>query len=152
MSGNLSFETTRFGRLEMPEDKVIRLQGGLLGFPNSERFALLDHDEKSPFKWLQSIDEAALAVPVCDPKMFFPDYHIRIKRDELATLRVKSAAELVILVVLSLYDQPAEMTANLLGPIIIHAQRLIGRQVVLKDAPFSTKHPLFPELRPERRY
>ncbi len=147
MSGKLNFETVRFGRLEMPEDKVIRLQGGLLGFPNSERFALLDHDEASPFKWLQSIDEPELAVPVCDPKIFFPDYHIRIKRDELATLRVKSANELVILVVLSLHNEATEMSANLLGPIIIHAERLIGRQVVLKDAPFSTRHPLFPELR-----
>ncbi len=151
MSGKQSFETVRFGQLDVPDDKVIRLQGGLLGFASSERFALLDHAEKSPFKWLQSLDAPDLAVPVCDPKMFFPDYHIRIKRDELAMLRVKSAAELVILVILSLHNEPAEMTANLLGPIIIHAERLIGRQVVLKDAPFSTRHPLFPELRAENR-
>lgn len=140
-------ETLRFGKMEIQPDKVLHIQGGLLGFPGSQLFALLDHAEGSPFKWLQSLDEGELAVPVCDPKLFFPDYHIRIKRDELASLRVKRAEELVILVILSLQNEPKEMTANLLGPVIIHAERLIGRQIVLKDAPYSTKHYLFPELR-----
>ncbi|MDP8224536.1 MAG: flagellar assembly protein FliW [Candidatus Lernaella stagnicola] len=143
----ISVETTRFGRIEVRTDKVIHLLGGLLGFPKSQRFAMLDHEKDSPFKWLQSLDEGELAVPITDPKMFFPDYHIKIKRDELAALRVTSAQELHVLVILSLRPDPAEMTANLKGPIIIHAERLIGRQVVLKDAPYSTRHLLFPELR-----
>jgi flagellar assembly factor FliW len=91
-----------------------------------------------------------LAVPVTDPKLFFPDYHIKIKRDELAALRVTSPDELVVLVIVSLRGDPADMTANLKGPLIVHAQRLIGRQVVLKEAPFSTRHLLFPDLRAER--
>jgi len=143
----ISVETTRFGHVEVRADKVIHLLGGLLGFPKSQRFAMLDHDENSPFKWLQSLDESHLAVPVTDPKLFFPDYHIKIKRDELAVLRVTNAAELLVLVILSLRPDPTEMTANLKGPIIVHAERLIGRQVVLKEAPFSTRHLLFPELR-----
>ncbi|NLH49777.1 MAG: flagellar assembly protein FliW [Myxococcales bacterium] len=147
---NIVVESTRFGRLEVHSDKVIHLLGGLLGFPKSQRFVMLDHDKDSPFKWLQSMDEPFLAVPVTDPKVFFPDYHIRIKRDELATLRVTSAEELVVMVVLSLRTDPADMTANLKGPIIIHAQKLIGRQVVLKESPFSTRHLLFPELRNEQ--
>ncbi len=140
-------ETTRFGAIEVRADKVIHLLGGLLGFPDSQRFVMLDHDEDSPFKWLQSLDEGHLAVPITDPKLFFPDYHIKVKRDELAALRVTRAQDLQVLVLLSLRPDPAEMTANLKGPIIIHAERLIGRQVVLKDAPFSTRHLLFPELR-----
>jgi len=147
---NISIETTRFGKVEFRADKVIHLLGGLLGFPKSQRFALLDHDKDSPFKWLQSLDEGHLAVPVTDPKLFFPDYHIKIKRDELAALRVTSSDELVVLVILSLRSDAADMTANLKGPIIIHAQRLIGRQVVLKEAPFSTRHLLFPEMRAEK--
>lgn len=143
----VAVETTRFGSIEARADKVIHLLGGLLGFPKSQRFVMLDHSEDSPFKWLQSLDEADLAVPITDPKLFFPDYHIKIKRDELATLRVSSAADLLVLVILSLRPDPTEMTANLKGPIIVHAQRLIGRQVVLKEAPYSTRHLLFPELR-----
>jgi flagellar assembly factor FliW len=146
----VTVETTRFGRLEVRADKVIHLLGGLLGFPKSQRFVLLDHDVDSPFRWLQSLDEGHLAVPVTDPKLFFPDYHIKIKRDELAALRVTSPDELVVLVIVSLRGDPADMTANLKGPLIVHAQRLIGRQVVLKEAPFSTRHLLFPDLRAER--
>jgi flagellar assembly factor FliW len=146
---NVVAETTRFGNVETPANKVIHLLGGLLGFPKSQRFVLLDQPE-SPFRWLQSLDEGGLAVPVTDPKVFFPDYHIKIKRDELAALRVTSAEELLVMVILSLRPDPAETTANLKGPIIIHALRLIGRQVVLKEAPYSTRHLLFPELRAER--
>jgi flagellar assembly factor FliW len=143
----LTIETTRFGTVEVRSDKVIHLLGGLLGFPKSQRFVMLDHEKDSPFKWMQSLDEAELAVPITDPKLFFPDYHIKIKRDELAALRVTSAQDLQVLVILSLRPDPSEMTANLKGPIIVHAERLIGRQVVLKEAPFSTRHLLFPELR-----
>lgn len=146
----IHFETTRFGRIEIPADRVIHLLGGLLGFPKSQRFAMLDHDDDSPFKWLQSLDEEFLAVPVTDPKLFFPDYNIKIKRDELASLRVTTAESLVVLVILSLRSDPADMTANLKGPIIIHAERLIGRQLVLKEAPYSTRHLLFPELRADK--
>lgn len=147
MSQANTIETSRFGAVDYDSDKVIRLLGGLLGYPNSQRFILIDHAKESPFKWLQSLDEGELAVPVCDPKTFFPDYHIKIKRDELASLRVRGAEELVILAILSLRNEPSEMTANLQGPIIIHAERLIGRQVVLKESTYSTKHLLFPELR-----
>jgi flagellar assembly factor FliW len=145
----VAVETTRFGRIEAPANKVIHLLGGLLGYPKSQRFILWNHED-SKLRWLQSLDEGSLAMPVTDPKLFFPDYHIKIKRDELAALRVTSAEELVVMVILSLRDDPAEMTANLKGPIIIHALRLIGRQVVLKDAPYSTRHLLFPELRATR--
>jgi flagellar assembly factor FliW len=147
---NVVIETARFGRVEIAANRVLHLLGGLLGFPKSQRFVLLEHDKDSPFQWLQSLDEGFLAVPVTDPRLFFPDYHVKIKRDELAALRVTSAEELEVLVILSLRAEPQDMTANLKGPIIIHAERLIGRQVVLKESPYSTRHLLFPDLRADK--
>ena len=48
---------------------------GILGFPESQRFVLLEHDsEGTPFKWLQSVENASLAFIVMDPNLLISDY------------------------------------------------------------------------------
>ena len=62
------FETSRFGKLEIAEDKIIKFPAGLLGFPHVKRYALLDYEE-TPVKWLQAIDDPHVAFIVMDPTL-----------------------------------------------------------------------------------
>jgi len=45
-------ETTRFGQIEVSEENIIRLEPGLLGFDNINRYCLLEWKPGSPIKWL----------------------------------------------------------------------------------------------------
>ncbi|MCB1153160.1 MAG: flagellar assembly protein FliW [Deltaproteobacteria bacterium] len=139
----VAIQTSRFGTIEAPEEKGISISGGLLGFPESTRYLMLDHDQDSPFKWLQSMDEGEVAFVVTDPLVFFPEYQVQIRKDELAGLQIEDGDTPMVFVILSLAAEPENMTANLQGPIIINARTRIGRQVVLKDSEYKTKHPLF---------
>lgn len=141
-----TIRTTRFGDISIPKDKAIEIIGGVLGFPASSHYAMLDHEEESPFKWLQSLDEPDVAFVVTDPMIFFPEYVVHFRKEELTGLRIENEADVVVFVILSLHGQINEMTANLQGPLIINAKNRSGRQLVLKDALYRTKHRLFPEI------
>ncbi len=67
------------------------------------------------------------------------DAHVGGSVDEVAE-------DVAIFVLLSLTGEVSQMTANLQGPIIINAKNRLGRQIVLKDSGYRTKHPIFPEL------
>src|SRR6476620_7708039 len=62
----MDIETTRFGRLSVEDERIITFPGGLLGFPDHTRFALIQTGEENYFFWLQSVDEPNLALVVND--------------------------------------------------------------------------------------
>lgn len=138
--------TTRFGEVCVEAASAIRIPGGLLGFPDSTRFALLESGEESPFFWLQSLDEGELAFVVTDPALFFPEYSVSVRSEELEAMGIVDSEDLDVLVILSLRGGIDDMTANLQGPIAINAKTRVGRQMVLKDSGYETKHRLFPEI------
>jgi flagellar assembly factor FliW len=147
--GKFALQTSRFGEIVVDMSSKIDIIGGLLGFPDSTRFIVLDHEQDSPFKWLQSIDEGEVAFVICDPLVFFPDYRLQIRKEELANMKVDSIEDFVIFVILSLYAGINDMTANLQGPIIVNAKHRKGRQIVLKDSGYKTRHRLFPDIENE---
>ncbi len=55
----MKIESKRFGTIEVKEDRVLTLEGGLLGFSNIEKFVMVDDsvDPALPFKWLIAIDD-----------------------------------------------------------------------------------------------
>jgi flagellar assembly factor FliW len=136
--------SSRFGRLNIDDDKVLTFPSGLLGFPESRRYVLLDHDTEAPFKWLQSLDEPAVAFVIIDPDLLLADYHIEVSGDVLAEVQGSEADELSTAVILTIpSDDPGSMTANLRGPLLMNQHTKLCKQLVLSDE-FPTRHPLFP--------
>ena len=62
----ISFDTSRFGRLEVGKDKIIDFPTGLIGFPDIKRFILMDYKDTS-LKWLQAVDDPDVAFIVTPP-------------------------------------------------------------------------------------
>ena len=79
----MKIETSRFGPLEVDETRVITFEKGILGFPDSTEYALVETGESSGFYWLQAVQRADLAFVVCDPRLFVPDYRAPVKVEEL---------------------------------------------------------------------
>jgi hypothetical protein len=69
----LTFESSRFGTVEIAADAVIEFPSGLIGLGGS-RFALVSADADGAFHWLHSLEDASLALPVTNPWLFFGDY------------------------------------------------------------------------------
>ncbi|MBK7395604.1 MAG: flagellar assembly protein FliW [Myxococcales bacterium] len=134
-------EGTRFGRIEFDDDKVIVLRGGLLGFPQLERYVLHEQERVQHIAWLQSIERPDLAFPVMDAASFGAGYPDPSPAD-LARSAGLSTGDLAVLVVVVARRAPPTLMANMLAPLIIDVASRTGVQVVLDPQRFSASHVL----------
>lgn len=129
----VSFESSRFGTVEVDSDAVIDFPRGLIGLGGA-RYALVGASDEDAIVWLHSVEDPDLAVPVADPWAFFPDYAVDLPDDDAERMGISGAAEAKVLVVVRVGPTPEECFANLKAPILL-ANRT-GYQVLNEaDAP-----------------
>ncbi|MBC01811.1 MAG: flagellar assembly protein FliW [Phycisphaerae bacterium] len=136
----MNLETTRFGNVEIDDDRVINFSSGLLGFSSYSKFVLLQPDEQGVFFWLQSTEAPDLAFVVTDPALWITDYQANIRKDQMEELGMNELADAQVLVIVNKRDD--SITSNLQGPLVINVQGRIGMQLVLADKRWSTRHEL----------
>jgi flagellar assembly factor FliW len=132
--------TTRFGDVEIAEDRVITFPKGLLGFSGATRYCLLEPAEDTCFFWLQSLDDASLAFVVTDPSQFVPDYSVPIRQDQMSDLALGRLEDAQVFVVVNKVNQ--DLTGNLQGPLVINTVTKVGEQFVLAERKWTTRHTL----------
>ncbi|NOZ68730.1 MAG: flagellar assembly protein FliW [Deferribacteres bacterium] len=135
----ISFDTTRFGRLEVARDKIIYFPNGLIGFPDVRRYILMDYKD-TLLKWLQAVDAKDVAFIVAPTYEFFPDYSVKIDNQTRDLLGIENEEDVIILAILRV--QGENVTANLQGPLVINSTSRKGVQVVNEDSRFSCRTPL----------
>ena len=140
-------ETGRFGRITITEAEEIRIPQGLLGFPECTRFCLVDPGDETLILWLQSLDQPNIVFPVLEPKIFKPDYTVRLSAQELRELKLENVNQSAVFSVLTVPEDISQMSANLKAPLVLNLREQIGRQVVLQENEYSIKHAMFKELR-----
>jgi len=139
-------ENTRFGTIDIDENKIVHMPAGMLGFPGRTRFILLERKESVPFFWYQSIDDPSLAFVVMSPYLFMQDYSIDIQQimTEMTWEETDAEKHLSVFVVVNASHGAAEMfTANLMAPLIINSQKFEAFQKVFHESPYSHQHPIF---------
>jgi flagellar assembly factor FliW len=140
-------KTGRFGELSVENDSRIFFPEGVLGFSENKWFSLIDPGDDTLILWLQSLDNPNLALPVLEPKIFKPDYSVRLSAAELRVLKLDNVNQSAVFSVLTIPEEITEMSANLKAPVVINLREQLGRQVVLQENEYSIKHPMFRELR-----
>ncbi len=124
-------QTSRFGSVEVDEGRTISFARGILGFPKYREFVLIQGEPDSTFYWLQSVDAADLAFVVTDPLLFVPDYQIPLREETRQDLGISDLAEANVLVIVNKVGDT--LTANLQGPLVIHAGTRAAAQIVIKQ-------------------
>ena len=138
----MKIKTTRFGEIEVPEGETLTFPEGLVGLPNLKAFAVVPHPGGGPFRWLQSIEEPALAWILTDPAIFFPDYKVKVRAEDLASIGLADLAGALVLVIVAPSPATKEITANLQGPLVLNLGARLAKQMVLSEAGLSTRHAL----------
>ncbi len=139
----LKIQTTRFGEVEVEDQSIILVQGGIIGFTRYERYMIIEHNSESPFFWLQAVDSPDLAFVIVDPCLFMPDFNLTLSEPILADLKAQESQEVAVHVLVTIpHGRPQEMTANLLGPLVINTQAKLARQIIVDDERYSHRHPI----------
>jgi flagellar assembly factor FliW len=133
-------ETTRFGQIVVDEMQLVHLPDGLLGFEDLCDYCLLPHAPDSAFHWLQSLTVPSIAFVVVNPFDFFPDYEFTIDDETTAVLHLHDVMDVAVLTLVTI--RGAEVTTNLVGPLVINTRKRCARQLVLSDSRYATRHSL----------
>lgn len=140
----IKIQTKYYGEIEAPEDSEIHFIRQIFGFEEYSDYYLIEMKDLENFYWLQSKQEAGLAFVVINPKIFKPDYELEIDQVDLNLLEPESPEDLVNLVIVNIPENPANMTLNLLGPIIINAKKRVAIQAISNRNDYETKYRVFP--------
>ena len=138
-------ETSRFGTVSYSEQEILFFPRGIPAFESKHEWILAGTDD-SAVKWLQSLDDGDLALPVTSPDAVQPDYNARIPEDELYLIGSVNPQDLALLIVVSIPDSaPWNMTANLRAPILINLKTHKAVQVIALNEDYPIRHMVFPE-------
>ncbi|HWR81842.1 MAG TPA: flagellar assembly protein FliW [Candidatus Deferrimicrobium sp.] len=139
--------TVRFGELRISEDKLIRMQKPILGFEQLSVYVLVQQDEFQPFHWLQSVEDPAIAFAVVNPAVLFPGYRIEVHSKEVEELMIGDPDQVETYVVVTIPDDPLQMTANLQGPILVNTENHLAKQLVLINSVYEPAHRIVDALK-----
>lgn len=142
----MQVQSSRFGSFEIEDSRTLNFSQSLLGFPDSTTYVVVEVED-TPYIWLQSVEEPDVAFLATSPFLFFPSYDLELGDEEQATLEVDDASQVEVLTLLTVHragELPENITANLLGPIVINTESRQALQLVLDNPDYSTRVPLVP--------
>lgn len=146
----IEVNTRIFGKIAIEEDKVIRFDHGILGFPDLTDFTLIFNEEKgaeSSIKWLQSLQEPAFAMPVMNPDLVIPGYCPNFNVDFLKPLGDNLDSENILMfVTVTVPKDVTKTTVNLKAPIIVSIENRKAVQLICDDESYSVKHAIYDEI------
>ena len=142
----IRFTHARFGAQEVARDEVITFPDGIPGFESRKSYALFDDPDNPPFQWLLSIESPRLAFVVVNPAFLWPDYDPKISREDLKSLDTADTDDVIVYSIVTLADDPSEVTVNLSGPLLLNSAKGKARQLALLDDRYTTKHKILDAL------
>lgn len=143
--------TLRFGELEIEEQDVVRFADGIPAFEDEHEFVVLPYEEGTPYMFLQSMMTPELAFLMTDPFVFFPDYSFELDDENMDKLEIKTMDDVLVCTLISIpRSGVADMTTNLLAPVVINRHTMQAKQIVLEKTQYTTKHRLFPEKKGDK--
>ena len=126
----------------LSRETVIQFDEGLIGFSDCKNFVLMENEEISPFRRLQSTDRPEVGFLVIDPSLILANYHSMIPKREWESLELSSPAAGISLVICIIGPSPSESTGNFQAPLILNYEQMAGKQIILTDTPLTSRHPL----------
>ena len=130
---NLEVNTTRFGVVEVPADRVLLFQRGLIGFEPLKRYVLLDSRKAGGIQWLQSLDRPEVAFLVSDPRLLLPGFRLQFQEESDPRQDLGDAAslgEVGVYTILHVDREAGQIHVHVQSPLLIHAGTRRGVQIV----------------------
>ncbi len=143
----MKIQSKFFGEIEIEEGKIITLIDGMLGFEKIKKYVLIPHGQDNMFKWLQSTEDAAVCFLVVEPVSFMFNYSLEISDDIVDRIKIRTPEDVIIYSIVVIPEDPAKISANLCGPIVINAVNRMGAQVISSNPEHLVKHYIIDELK-----
>jgi len=142
----MKIKTKPYGEIEVSERQRIIFPEGIIGFENIHQYFLIDSRE-GPFYWLQAEEEPDLAFLLVNPRLFIENYKLMVDEEDIKSIGVENKKEMLDFAIVTVPEDPAKISANLVGPIIINKKTRVGKQVISKNNDYTVKHYILEEMK-----
>lgn len=141
----MEINTRQFGPMEIEDVRIYIMPGGMPGFRNMKRFAIIEREEIWPFSCYQSLDDPLLSFYIMRPSLFMADYKVDMRQGiREAGWEGDSPEDVKVYVIVNTSaGDPEKITANLIGPLLVNIRRLEAEQLVLHNSTYSHQHHIF---------
>ncbi|MBO5948115.1 flagellar assembly protein FliW [bacterium] len=140
----MKVNTTRFGEVEIAEDKILNFISPIIGYNEYSKFTIVEQENNELFQWLQSLDDPELAFPISIPSYFSIDYNFEIDDTTQEKLQLTDVADLLIYNIVTIPNSnPKGATINLLAPVLINAKTNNAMQYIITNSSYTSRHSLF---------
>ncbi len=140
----MKLETLRFGEIDVDEKRIFDFVMPIIGFDVLKKFIILEPNKDSLFKWLQSIEDPALAFPIISVSTLNFDYTIDLPDNVVEALKIQNVDSILVMNITSIpQDDPKGTTINLLAPLIFNLDSQMAGQVVLSGSGYNISYPMF---------
>lgn len=132
----MQIDSPQFGTIEVADDKLIHFPGGLPGFEDCHRFALIHPDAEQPrVFYLQSVDQPDVAFSIASPDQFGLHYEFTLTDAELAAIGLQRAEDAVVMVILrrDAAEAGGALRAILTAPLVINLDARKGLQKTIAN-------------------
>jgi flagellar assembly factor FliW len=140
MSVTATFASSRFGTIETSAEEVIEFPRGLIGLGGLQ-YTLIDRNPGSGFRWLHSLEDPYLALPVVDPRRFFHPFVLDLSAEDRERIGAPDPADTQVYVTVRTAPNPADTLVNLRAPLVVWDHR--GHQVINTAPGAELRVPLF---------
>ena len=137
-------KTAKFGDVEVGESRIFDFVMPVIGFNDLTKYIILDPNQDTLFKWLQSVEEPSLAFPIISVAALNYDYSVDLSDNVINALEIKNAESLLVMNITSIpQDNPRGTTINLLAPLIFNLDTQKAGQIVLSGSGYDISYPMF---------
>lgn len=143
----VQIQSVHLGELTVGEEDLITFPKGIPGFEEVTEYVLCDVDDM--YSYLQAVNQAELAFIVTNPFTHFPDYEFELSDELIEELSIAEEKGVAIRCIVTWNSNPARTTINLLAPLVFNVSDRLGRQIVLQNTAYQTKHFLNPSSQSE---
>ena len=143
----MKLNTLRFGEIDIEETRIFNFILPIIGFNHLSKFVILEPNKETLFKWLQAVEDPALAFPIISVAALDYDYTIDIPDNVVEILGISSVESLLVMNITSIpQEDPKGTTINLLAPLIFNIENQKAGQVVLSGSGYDISYPMFKDV------
>jgi flagellar assembly factor FliW len=124
------------------KDSIIHFDEGLIGFSECKDFVLMESENLTPFRLLQSVEFPDVGFLVLEPTVLVNNYYNQVPLREWESVGVTDETKPLAFVIVVIGTTPTTSTGNFQAPLLVNYDRMIGKQIILTDPCFSVRHPL----------
>lgn len=114
---------------------------GIPGVEHLKEFRLKEVEGNESFKVLTASNEE-ISFLVVSPFDFFKEYEINLDKETVKELEIENPSDVLMVNIVTLGDSLEGSTANLKAPIVINVKNNLGKQFIMQNDTYGTKHPL----------